>query len=66
MRKMPALRDVRNIVKNAQTESTQLSTGEWAPVRPCAFCPGVSLFVRLKYAWLVFTGKADALVWPEQ
>ena len=34
---------------------------EWVPCRPI----GLSGFSnRLKLAWMVFTGKADALVWP--
>lgn len=36
--------------------------GEWVPARPLGFS---SFSYRCKAAWLVFTGKADALIWPE-
>lgn len=35
---------------------------EWVPARPLGF---YSLSHRIKLAWMVFTGKADALTWPE-
>jgi hypothetical protein len=36
--------------------------GRWVPARPI----GLSyLSNRFKLAWMVFTGKADALIWPE-
>lgn len=35
--------------------------GKWVPARPIGK-PGPS---RLKCAWLVLTGKADAFTWPE-
>jgi hypothetical protein len=37
--------------------------GKWQPARPLAYC---SIFTRVKLAWMVFTGKADALSWPNQ
>ena len=37
--------------------------GKWQPARPMAYA---SIFKRLKYAWWVFIGKADALTWPKQ
>lgn len=43
--------------------SCQISTGAWVPARPLGFD---SIGSRVKAAWLVFTGKADAVVWPEQ
>ena len=36
--------------------------GKWVPVRPEGY---YSIANRIKCAWMVFTGKADALVWPE-
>lgn len=32
------------------------------PARPCGF---YSLSSRIKLAWLVFTGRADALTWED-
>lgn len=39
-----------------------LINGKWVPSRPLGFS---SFRYRCKAAWLVFTGKADALIWPE-
>lgn len=33
----------------------------WLPARPLALA---SFAYRLKLAWMVFTGRADALTWP--
>lgn len=33
----------------------------WVPARPLGF---YSIGSRIKAAWLVFTGKADAVIWP--
>lgn len=36
--------------------------GKWVPARAL----GLASFVnRIRLAWLVFTGRADALIWPE-
>lgn len=40
-----------------------LPDGSWPPARPL---PYETMFGRWKAAWLVFTGRADALVWPGQ
>jgi hypothetical protein len=37
-------------------------SGKWVIARPLG---DPSFFSRLRLAWLVFIGKADALVWPE-
>ncbi|HWL04531.1 MAG TPA: hypothetical protein VNQ99_06280 [Xanthobacteraceae bacterium] len=34
----------------------------WYPARPEGFS---SFLYRVRAAWLVFTGRADALVWPK-
>ena len=36
--------------------------GKWVPARPLGF---YSLRVRLRDAWEVFMGRADAFKWPE-
>jgi hypothetical protein len=45
------------------TENNAMSRdGEtWHPSRPSGF---YSIGNRLRCAWLVFTGRADALIWP--
>ena len=45
-------------------DSTTEIGGTWQPARPCPYYGG--LLLRLKLAWWVFTGKADALTWPGQ
>lgn len=43
---------------------TDLSgVGDYAPARPMGF---YSLGSRIRLAWAVFTGRADALFWPGQ
>lgn len=39
-----------------------LPDGSWHPARPMQDIP--SLFKRIRTAWLVFTGRADAVIWP--
>lgn len=34
------------------------------PRRP-DLCRAASLSARIRLAWLVFTGRADAVIWPE-
>ena len=40
-----------------------LPNGSWEPARPMGY---FSLWSRLRLAWAVFTGRADALFWPNQ
>jgi len=35
--------------------------GEWVPARPVGYW---SFIHRIKCAWKVFSGQADALIWP--
>lgn len=37
--------------------------GKWQPARPIS-CP--MIWERLRLAWWVLIGKADALTWPNQ
>jgi len=37
--------------------------GEWVPCRPVTYM-ALTLRERFRAAWMVFTGKADAVVWP--
>lgn len=36
--------------------------GVWVPARPLS---SMSCCGRLKAAWLVFIGRADAVIWPD-
>jgi len=57
--KSPGIIRVIDVVNNNCT--TEIN-GKWVPARPL---PLYSILHRLKATWLVFTGKCDALVWPE-
>lgn len=52
------LKDLLDIVSHIQTEIN----GKWVPARPMA---GPFIY-KVKAAWLVLTGKADAVIWPER
>ena len=41
----------------------EVEKGKWAPARPLGYD---SFRSRLRLAWMVFTGKCDALKWPGQ
>jgi hypothetical protein len=46
-----------------ENKDAVLIKDRWVPARPL----GRQTFTnRLRCTWLVFTGKADALVWPEK
>ncbi len=47
----------------AQTTDRQLPNGRWVPARFSGTRTGP--FERAYAAWLVFTGRADAMVWME-
>ena len=39
----------------------EYAPGQWGPARPVGY---FSIKYRIKAAWMVFTGKADVIVWP--
>lgn len=43
--------------------TTKMPGGDWQPARPIS-CPTV--LERIRLAWMVLIGKADALTWPNQ
>lgn len=61
--KYPNLIHVDSVVRIAQQVHIKLPDGRWVPARGEGF---QSLWTRFNYAWLVFTGKADALIWEQQ
>jgi hypothetical protein len=46
---------------NQANPAKGLPDGRWVPARPIPF---QSIRERIRATWLVWTGKADALVWP--
>ena len=51
---------LRDLVDHCYTTQTCIEN-KWVPTRPINY---TSLSIRVKSAWLVFTGKADAVIWP--
>jgi len=62
--KYPNIITVDTVIKNSK-ECTTLSvvSNSWVPARPLGY---PSIGFRLRATWLVFTGKADALLWDGQ
>lgn len=50
-------------IKNWDTD-TELPSGEWVPARPHPYSDRTFMW-RFHLAWLVFTGKCDALGWQD-
>lgn len=38
------------------------NNGLWTQARPISY-PGINIVKRITAAWMVFTGRADVLVW---
>lgn len=64
MRK-PDIRCVTDVVRNAGEVSCGLPDGRYVPARSYGFNQ-LRFFGRWKAAWLVFTGRADAVTYPGQ
>ncbi len=53
---------LEELVKHSTTVRAELEKGVWVPARPEG---SRSLGCRIRYAWMVFKGEADAVVWPK-
>lgn len=53
----------RGLLSDFASNEHQMPDGTWTPARPEGFA---SWRHRLRAAWWVFIGKADALIWPDQ
>ncbi len=63
MKQAPSIFRLAFIANQLSSHRDMVQIGDhWAPARPLGF---FSIGNRLKCAWLVFTGKADALIWPQ-
>lgn len=60
--KYPNIWNVNDLVKFARQNSAEIN-GKWEVARPLGF---QSFRHRCKAAWLVFTGKADAVIFAGQ
>jgi hypothetical protein len=52
---------VEEIIALANSTQAKIN-GKWVPARPIRFG---GFWYSLRDAWLVFRGKADAVIWPE-
>ncbi len=54
-----------NLINHCNNNKARIN-GKWVPARPLNYKKGYcSLKERIKNAWLVFTCKAEAFIWPE-
>lgn len=61
MMKYPGIYTVDGVTRSHATNKIQIN-GRWVASRPV----GLPLIKeRIRATWLVFTGKADAIIWPE-
>ena len=54
---------LEGLLNNANQNQVEIN-GNWVPARPVEIMDCLE-FRRLRDAWAVLTGKADAFVWPE-
>ena len=59
--KAPSLWTLGTLLKVAGTVSAKVN-GRWVSARPIGLDSWQN---RFRLAWMVFTGKADAVKWPE-
>lgn len=60
--KYPKVYDLKNLIMLSMDPDVQANiNGKWVPARPLGY---PSFTQRVRAAWLVFTGKADAVKWP--
>lgn len=60
--KYPSIVHVSAVIESAKTTAVEVN-GKWVPARALGF---QSSWSRLRATWLVFTGRADALIWEAQ
>lgn len=59
--KAPSLWRVNELKAHTETCAANIN-GKWVPCRAVGLD---TIRSRIRLAWMVFTGKADALIWPE-
>lgn len=57
---MYTIKEITEIIRTAQTEINE----KWVAARPINY-KYVSILNKIKDAWMVLTGKADAIMWEE-
>ena len=62
MSKYPSIVRLQDLIDGVKSNAASKDGNHWYPARPLGFA---SFQYRLKAAWLVFSGQADAVIWPE-
>lgn len=62
MKKTPNLYTLDQLMRRNISGALAEINGKWVDARPIGYW---SFKYRCKCAWLVFTGQADAVTWPE-
>jgi hypothetical protein len=62
MDRAPSLWYLKDLYDEVTNGPRTCVKGHWVPERPLSFH---SLRRRFRFAWMVFKGEADAVVWPE-
>jgi hypothetical protein len=63
MKKQPTLYTLEGLLRTAGGDVQSSNDGKiWVPARPVGFH---SIANRLRCTWAVFTGRADAVIWPQ-
>jgi len=55
---------LKNLVETVNSTQAEIN-GKWVPARPEPFYGSYGLMLKIKDAWAVFRGRADAFTWPE-
>jgi hypothetical protein len=55
--------ELKDLIKNAGSTQTEIN-GKWVPARPLNY-KYTPWYIKFKYAWEVFRGRAEAFKWPE-
>lgn len=62
MKNAPTIYTLEGLSDRLRDNTSQVGVdGKYYPCRPMGF---YSMGNRIRAAWLVFTGKADAFIWP--
>lgn len=57
----PRIWQLKKLIESVKGCDAQIN-GKWVPARALLY---PSIWQRLRAAWLVFKGAADAVIWPE-
>ena len=55
---------LEDLMTQCKSVSTEIN-GKWVTARPLSFGGWYGMVLRIKDAWAVLRGKADAFKWPE-